>query len=194
MASRNSVRLSYLLVAVAVALAVTQPLAAQEPPRISLRGDGNVIVLSGANLTLSDEAIRTLIETNLPEALVGDAARHVMLVVDANDRYVSGKVTNVTVVSANGEDINGLRHFVIGDSTMAGSANVVVLRRDSLGSAGALPVVISLLGSKLAEGGSGNGVFGSGFSPAEVSAVSLKRFAPGALGTGTLVVSIVKLK
>jgi len=196
MASRNPARLSYLLVAGAVALAFTQPLAAQEPPRVVFRGDGHITVLNSANLTLSDEAIRALIETNLPDALFGDAARHVMLVVDANDRYVSGKVSNATVISANGEEINGLRHFVIGDSIMGGSANVVVLRRDSLGtSAGAaLPVVISLLGSRLSEGGSGNGVFGSGYGPAEVSAISLKRFAPGALGTGTLVVSIVKLK
>lgn len=196
MASRNLARLSYLLVAGAAALAFTQPLAAQEPPRIFFRGDGNITVLNGANLTLSDQVIRTLIETNLPDALIGDTPRHVMLVVDANDRYVSGKVSNATVISANGDDLNGLHHFVVGDSTVGGSANIVVIRRDGSDASpgAALPLAISLLGSKLSEGGSGNGVFGSGFSPGEVSAISLKRFAPGAFGTGMLIVSIVKLK
>ena len=104
MVSRPSVTLSRLLAAGAIALAFTQPLAAQNPPQVIFRGDGNVHVVSNMiTLTLSDAAIRSMIETNLPEALLGDSAHHVVLVVDANDNYVTGRVTNATVVSANGD-------------------------------------------------------------------------------------------
>jgi hypothetical protein len=197
MASRPVVHVSRLVAAGALALAFAQPLAAQNPPQVIVRGDGGAFnIISSANLTLSDAAVRSLIETNLPEALFGDSAKHIVLVVDANDHYVSGRVTNATVISANGEDGVGMRKIVIGDTLAAGAANVVVMRRDGSEAAagGVLPFAVSVFGSKLGEGTSTNGVFGSGVSLADVGSIGMRRYAPGALGAANIVVTVVKLK
>jgi hypothetical protein len=197
MASRPVVHVTRLVAAGALALAFTQPLAAQNPPQVIFRGDGGAFnIISSANLTLSDAAVRSLIETNLPEALLGDSAKHIVLVVDANDRYVSGKVTNAMVISANGDDGVGVHRIVIGDTIATGAANVVVMRRDGseAAAAGALPFAVSVLGAKLSEGSSANGVFGSGVSPADVGSIGMRRYAPGTLGSANMIVTVVKLK
>ena len=87
------------LIACGAVLAIAQPLSAQQPRVIIAGGQGaNVVTLS--SLALSDTAVRRLIETHLPDAFTDDAdAHHVLLVLDANGEYVSGKVSKATVVT-----------------------------------------------------------------------------------------------
>src|SRR5262245_1896414 len=96
-----SVRSSLRLVACAAALAFARPLAAQEPPRAIIRSGDNLSFGTTLTVTISDEVIRSLIQTQLPDELRQEEPRYIVLVVDANDQYVSGKGGKATVITGN---------------------------------------------------------------------------------------------
>src|SRR6185295_1437562 len=102
------------LIACGAVLAVAQPLRAQ---RVIVAGGQGANVVTLSSLALPDSAVRRLIETHLPDAFNDDAdAHHVLLVLDANGDYVSGKVSKATVVTPVIVNTNGESSFVVGDS------------------------------------------------------------------------------
>ncbi|MEP6492500.1 MAG: hypothetical protein ABJF01_07475 [bacterium] len=203
MSPRDVRRFAPYLAAVAcvAALGAARPLASQTPRVVVVGGDRTAITLSTV-LGISDDSIRSLIETHHPDALLNDGDAHsVTLVIDADGRYVSGKVTKATVVAATGDASNGLRTFVVGDSAVGvGNGLVVVRRRDSAGEPVRVSVAtsdeppVTVLFSKSGDGDPANGVFGSGYPKDDVAMVGLKRFAAGQFGSMPLVVTVVRLK
>jgi len=189
---------SLRLIACGAALALAQPLSAQETRVIISGGQGaNVVTLS--SLALADSAVRRLIETNLPDAFADNAdAYHVLLVLDANGEYVSGKASKATVVTPATISVNGDNAFVVGDSLGgAGEARVMVRRLDgatATTTTGTAPAVAFM--RRNSDGGidSHHGVMGSGYDMSEVSSVGLRHFAPGQLARGRVMVSVVRLK
>jgi len=187
--SRHSLR----LIVCGAALAIAQPLSAQETRVIVSGGQGaNVVTLS--TLALSDSAVRRLIQTHLPDAFTDDAdAYHVLLVLDANGEYVSGKASKATVVTPATITVNGDNSFVVGDSL--GGARVMVRRMDgSTTSTGAAPAVTFMRRDTDGAIDSHHGVMGSGYDMSEVSSVGLRHFTPGELARGRVMVSVVRLK
>lgn len=184
-----SVRSSLRLLACAAALAFTRPLAAQEP-RIIINSGDKMAFGSMLTVPISDDAIRSLISTHLPDELRQDDPRYVVLVLDANDQYVSGKGGKATVVTG-GADGNV---FVIGDSTGAGGPVIIRRTSSSTSSSSDSPPVNAVSAFSARIGGDGDGVFGSGYSMADISTIGVRKFAAGQLGTNTIVVSVVKLK
>jgi hypothetical protein len=189
MPHRIHVGSSFRLIACAAALVFTRPLAAQEPRVIINAGDK--IALSAMTVPISDDAIRSMIQLHLPEELQQSDPRHIVLVVDANNEYLSSRAGKATVITGEGTGST----FVIGDSTGA-SAGAVVIRRGAMtgSSDTAAAGTVTVLRTKIEGGDMASGVFGSGYSMAEVSSIGIRRFAAGQLGTGVLVVSVVKLK
>jgi hypothetical protein len=168
-------------------VALARPLTAQEP-RVFIKGGDKVAI--GGTSPISDEAIRSLIQAHMPEELQQTDARLVLLVVDANDEYVSGHASKATVITAE----PGSAAFVVADSAGGAAAGPIVIRRTTTGNSADGPgFVVSGLSSKM-EGAGGSGVFGSGYSLSEISAIGVRRFTAGQLGTSALVVSVVKLK
>lgn len=177
---------SLRFLACAAALAMTRPLAAQEPRVIISGGGDKVSFATLLTAPLSDEAIRAMILAHLPEELRQDEPRHIVLVVDANDQYVTSKATKAMVVSHD----SGSNVVVIGDTTGVGGP--VIIRRTTTNNSSDTPAAISVFSTKM--GDESGGVFGSGYSTSEVSVVGLRRYAAGQLGINTILVSVVKLK
>ena len=138
---------------------------------------------------LSDDVIRSLIQAHLPDELLQTDARHITLVVDTNDEYVTSKVTKATVISAEG---NGTS-FVYADTTGA-NVGPIIIRRASAGdgTGAASATAFSITTSRSDDGAAG--VFGTGYTMSEVASIGLRRYSAGQLGTSALVVSVVKLK
>jgi len=187
---------SLRLLACGAALALAQPLSAQETRVIISGGQGaNVVTLS--SLALADSAVRRLIETNLPDAFADNAdAYHVLLVLDANGEYVSGKASKATVVTPAAISVSGDNAFVVGDSLGgAGEVRLMVRRMDgAITSTRPTPAVTMM--RRDPDGGidSHHGVMGSGYDMSEVSSIGLRRFNPGQLARGSVIVSVVRLK
>jgi len=183
------------LIACGAVLAIAQPLSAQEQRIIIAGGQGaNVVTLS--NLALSDSAVRRLIETHLPDAFNDDAdAHHVLLVLDANGDYVSGKVSKATVVTPAIVSTNGESSFIVGDSLAgSGTARVMVRRLDGGAVVAGMPPGVSIM--RRADGGvdSRHGVMGSDYDMSEVSSVGLRHYPAGQLARGSVMVSVIRLK
>ena len=184
------------LMACAATLAFTRSLAAQQP-RIIVGGGHAGVVSTLMTVPISDSAVRRLIETNYPDVLQDDVdAHHVLLVVDANGEYVSGRVSRATVITPTAVSINGDSVFVGGDSIGGSVARVIVRRVDS---DGLRPAPLNLGGvtvlrANAAGGDPPGGMLGSGYPISDVSAFGLKRFAGGELGRTAIIVSVIKLK
>jgi len=177
---------SLRFVACAAALVLARPLAAQEP-RVIINGGDKIAFGTTLTTPISDETIRSLIAAHLPEELRQDEPRYVMLVIDANDQYVSSKAGKASVITG---DVGG-NVIVVGDSTGAGAP--VVIRRTTTGSSDASAASgVSFFQTKI--GDESGGVFGSGYSMSEVSSVGLRRFTTGQLGTSAIMVTVIKLK
>jgi len=180
---------SLRLVACAAALAFTRPLAAQEPPRVIVSGNGNGVAFATAMTSpVSDEVIRSLIQAHLPDELQQTDPRHITLVVDANDQYVTSKVTKATVVTSEGAGVR----FVYGDTTGA-NVGPVVIRRTGVGdSTAATATGFSVMTSRSDDGLSG--VFGTGYSMVDIASIGMRRYTAGQLGTAAIIVTVLKLK
>jgi hypothetical protein len=184
------------LAAFGAALAFALPISAQQP-RVIVGGGHVGVVSTLMTVPISDSAVRRLIESNYPDVLQDDVdAHHVLLVIDANGEYVSGRVSRAAVVTPAAVSINGDSVFVGGDSIGGSVARVVVRRVDS---DGLLTVPLSVGGVTVlrASGAGGDppgGLLGSGYPLSEVSAFGLKRFAAGELGRTAIIVSVIKLK
>jgi hypothetical protein len=187
MTHRVSLGSSLRFIACAGALAFSAPLAAQEP-KVIVSGGGHV-VFNGAS-PISDETIRTLIQAHAPEVLQSDSAHAVVLVVDANDQYVSCKVSKATVVAHVGDGTS----IGFGESTGSGAGNIIIRRTSTSNDAGTAAPSASFFQMKTDGSDSPDGIFGSGYSMADISSIGMRRFTPGQLGTSTLIVSVVKLK
>ncbi|HTE47136.1 MAG TPA: hypothetical protein VK636_17945, partial [Gemmatimonadaceae bacterium] len=137
MTSRSSRRIASCViagvasVASVATLALSQPVGAQEPRVVIVGGDRAATTLNTL-VHISDDSLKALIETHLPDALFDDGdAHHVVLVLDADGRYVDGKVTKATVVTPTADGAGEIRTFVVGDTAMrAGSGPIVIRRRD----------------------------------------------------------------
>jgi hypothetical protein len=184
------------LIVCGAVLAIAQPLSAQQSRVIIAGGQGaNVVTLS--SLALSDTAVRRLIETHFPDAFSDDAdAHHVLLVLDANGEYVSGKVSKATVVTPATVNVNGENSFVVGDSLGGpGVARVMVRRLDGgVVSTGTPPAVTIMRRNADSGVDSQHGVMGSDYDMSEVSSVGFRHFAAGQLARGMVMVSVVRLK
>jgi hypothetical protein len=172
--------------ACAAVLVLARPLAAQEP-RVIING-GDKIAFGGTFTTpISDETIRSLIASHLPEELKQDEPRSVVLVIDANDQYVSSKASKATVITG---DVGG-SVIMVGDSTGVGGP--VIIRRTTSGNPDASAATgVSFFQTKT--GDESSGVFGSGYTMSEISTVGMRRYAAGQLGTSAMMVMVVKLK
>ena len=190
MTHRISLGSSLRLIACAGAFALSAPLAAQEPRVVVTGGGGNVVFGNGTS-PISDETIRALILAHAPEVVQSDSAHSVTLVIDANDQYVSSKVGKATVIAR----LDGNNTVALGDSTGSGAGGVVIRRTSTSANAdaGAAP---SASFFKMSTDGaeSPDGVFGTGYSMADISSIGMRRFTPGQLGLSTIIVSVVKLK
>jgi hypothetical protein len=182
-------------IACGAVLAIAQPLSAQQRVIIAGGQGANVVTLS--NLALPDSAVRRLIETHLPDAFNDDAdAHHVLLVLDANGEYVSGKVSKATVVTPAIVNTNGESSFVVGDSLGGpGAARVMVRRLDGVTTSTGVAPAVSFM-RRNSDGGvdSQHGVMGSDYDMSEVSSVGLRHYTPGQLARGTVMVSVIRLK
>jgi hypothetical protein len=166
----------------------TRPLAAQDPPRVIISGSGSGLAFATVMTSpVSDDVIRSLIQAHLPDELQQTDPRHITLVVDANDQYVTSKVTRATVVTGEG---NGVR-FIYGDTTGA-NVGPGVIRRTSNGDSTAAGTAFSITTSRSDDGLSG--VFGTGYSMIDIASIGMRRFTAGQLGTAAIIVSVVKLK
>lgn len=203
MAPRSALRFAFSLLACGALLALTRPLTAQG---VIVNTTSRAAVAMGGNLPLSDDAVRAMVQAHFPEALDSDAdAPHaVLLVVDANGEYVSGKASKATVVTPNAEGENGMRTFVIRDSSGAAGevtvngASVMVRREGAVAAAGTVGSVNGAGGvfviSRSGDGEPANGILGSGYTMADVASIGFKRFTAGQLGNAVVVVSVLKLK
>jgi hypothetical protein len=172
-----------------LALAFTRPLVAQDPPRVIVAGNGGGFAFATvATSPVSDDVIRSLIQAHHADDLLEAEPRHITLVVDANDQFVTSKVSKATVITSDGV---GTR-FVYGDSTAANAGPLIIRRRTNGDSAVAGGTAFSITASRSDDGSSG--VFGTGYSMTDVATISMRRFAAGQLGTGAVVVSVLKLK
>lgn len=188
-------RLKLSLIAVGAVLAVAQPLSAQQRVIIASGHGANVVTLS--SLALPDSAVRQLIETHFPDAFTDDAdAHHVLLVLDANGEYVSGKVSKATVVTPTIINTNGENTFIAGDSLGgSGAARVVVRKIDGVTtSMGSAPAVAIMRRSTDGVIDSAHGIMGSDYDMSEVSSIGYRHFTPGQLARGAVMVSVLRLK
>jgi len=183
------------LIACGAVLAIAQPLSAQQRVIVAGGQGANVVTLS--SLALADSAVRRLIETHLPDAFNDDAdAHHVLLVLDANGEYVSGKVSKATVVTPVIVNTNGESSFVVGDSLgEPGAARVMVRRLDGGAVVAGMPPGVSIM-RRNTDGGidSHHGVMGSDYDMSEVSSVGIRHYTPGQLARGSVMVSVIRLK
>jgi hypothetical protein len=181
---------SLRLLAGAMALAFTRQLAAQEPPpRVIISGSGNGAAFATMMTSpISDDVIRSLIQAHLPDELQQTDPQHIALVVDANDQYVSSKVTKATVVTGEGAGI----HFVYGDTAGANVGPIVIRRTSSGDSTRAAGTAFSIMTSRSDEPSSG--VFGTGYSMTDIASLGIRRFTAGQLGNAAIIVTVVKLK
>jgi hypothetical protein len=194
MAHRSLFRITPCLAA-ALALAVVAHPAAAQDSHVIIGGGDRVVINSNAALAISDDVLRKLIETHLPDALLNDGAdaHHVSITIDANDQYVSGKVTKASARVATGSVINGVGTFVIGDST-GDHPNIVTIRRSADGTAAAGPASVSVFHSGVEAGEIHMGAFGSDHDMADVASIGFRRFAAGSFSATPLVVTVIKLK
>lgn len=177
---------SLRFVACAAALVLARTLAAQEP-RVIINGGDKIAFGTTFTAPISDETIRSLITAHLPEELRQDEPRSVVLVIDANDQYVSSKAAKATVITG---EVGGSA-IVVGDSTGAGAP--VIIRRTTSGNADASTASgVSFFQTKI--GDESGGVFGSGYAMSEISTVGMRRYTAGQLGTSAMMVVVVKLK
>jgi hypothetical protein len=135
MTHRNTLRTTVFRAVGVASLAVlgtvtlTHSVAAQQT-RVVIAGSDQAANTITALLHISDDSIRSMIETHHPEALLNDGnAHHVLLVLDADGRYVRGSVTNATVVASTDEAGTGFRTFVVGDTAATVGSGTVVIRR-----------------------------------------------------------------
>jgi hypothetical protein len=159
-------------------------------------GSGVVAIHSG--ITISDEAARALVERNLPNVLLAGAEENqVILVVDANGQYVTGKAAKATVIRRTSSDDGQPQVISLRDSTGAG-ASVMVRRMDGatqVSSAGG-GVAVFTTQSGVAMGGMGSamGVMGMGISPADIDTMGTKNIPAGQWRDEALIVTVIKLK
>jgi hypothetical protein len=204
MAHRNSIRIATSVLACGVALAALAPVVSGQGVIVST--SPKVSIGSSGNLPISDNTVRSMIDLHFPEALTSDAdaPQMVMLVIDANNEFVSGKARTAimaNVLSAGGEGSNGVRTFVIGDSAAAAGAVTIgpasiMIRRDTAGAvalSSAAGPVFSVIRARTGEGEVG-GVMGSDYNLSDISSINLRRFPAGQLGTSAVIVSVLKLK
>jgi hypothetical protein len=184
MPHRIHVGRSLRVLACAGALVFTRSLVAQEPRVVITNGSGFAFGMT--TIPISDDALKTMIQAHLPEELQQSDARHIVIVVDANGQYVSSKAGKATVVTHEGNSGS----FVIGDSTGANAGAVVIRRNGSAANEG----TVTAFQSKIESSDLGGGILGTGYTMADVAAIGMRRFNAGELGTGLLVVSVVKLK
>jgi hypothetical protein len=186
---------SYLCVAAfGATLALSRPLAAQQP-RIIVGGGHAGVISTLMTVPISDSAVRKLIETNYPDVLQDDVdAHHVLLVVDANGEYVSGRVSRAAVITPGAVSVNGDSVFIGGDAVAGSGARVVIRRVDS---DAVVPLSVGGVTVIRANGQGGDppgGLLGSGYALSDVSSFGLKRFAAGEFGRTAVLVSVIKLK
>lgn len=177
---------SLRFVACAAALVLARPLAAQEP-RVIITGGDKLAFATTFTTPISDETIRSLIAAHLPEELRQDDPRSIVLVIDANDQYVSSKAGKATVING---DVGGTA-IVVGDSA-GGNAPVIIRRTTSGNSDAPAASGVSFFSTKI--GDESAGVFGSGYTMSEISTIGMRRFTAGQLGTSAMMVMVVKLK
>lgn len=175
------------------ALAYGRAAQAQEPRVVSISGGGGTFAFVGTSMPVSDDAVRSMISAHVPEALdAGTEPRAVLLVVDANGEFVTGKLQKVTSV-VTGDTLEGLRTFTVGDSAAAGRVSVLLRREGGVVSAasnGAAPAVFVMSRSN-----DGEGAFGSGYRAEDVAYTAMKRYSAGQIANSTpLMVTVVKLK
>jgi hypothetical protein len=221
MSNRSPLHFAVRFAACSAALVFARQLTAQEPRAVVIGGHGVATTIAGT-LPISDNAVRTLIDTHFPEALRSeDGVQHVTIVIDAYDQYVTGKVAKATLITASSDD-NGVHAFVVGDTTIAGSGGRIMVRRvepgagplvvldstmsgvsgrvvvrrigDGDGAVVVGPAAAGVLRERLEDGANLGGVFGSGYGVAEIASIGLKRFSAGQLGAGQLMVSVIRLK
>jgi len=183
------------LMALGAALTFTRPLTAQQP-RIIVSGGHAGVVSALTTAPISESAVRKLVEEYYPDVLQDDVdAHHVLLVVDANGEYVSGRVTKAMVITPAIIHANGDSAFFGSDSVGGSAARVVIRRVDS--GASVLPLSVGGVTVMRAHGDGGDppgGLLGSGYAPSDVSSVGMKRFAAGEFGRTAVIVSVIKLK
>ena len=190
------------LVILGATLAFVRPLSGQQP-RIIVGGGHPAVVTRLTSLPISDNAVRKLIETNYPDVLQDDVdAHHVLLVIDADGEYVSGRVSRAAVITPGAVTVNGDSILIGGDAVAGPGARVVIRRVDSdamvrVDSGAVVPLSVGGVTVLRANGNGGDspgGLLGSGYMLSDVSSFGLKRFAAGELGRTALLVSVIKLK
>lgn len=188
MRSRPSLVLSAAFGIAALSLA---SVARAQVVTFSSGGGAAGIMTHSGSVTLSDDAIRGMLNAHESAVLQPNAENnYVVLVVDANDQYVSSRASKMNVITNDGA---GPHVFAVGDSS---AARVVVRTSNVDGSAapGAAAGAVIMTRSVDHADGHENDVMGTGINMADVGSFGLKHFAAGEIATGQLMVSVIKLK
>jgi hypothetical protein len=154
-------------------------------------GSGGVMTHAGA-VTLPDDVLRGMLTLHENAVLQPNAENnYVVLVIDANDQYVSSRSSKMKIVSADAGE--GMHTFTSGDS---GAVKVLVRSlTDGVAAASANPGTVMI--SRSSDGGDGghaNGVMGTGVNMGDVAGLGMKRYDAGTIAPGQIMVSIIKLK
>src|SRR4051794_5950761 len=179
-----------LLPAVAARAAAAQDVVILRPTTGSIAAIGAGALVQVA-MPLSDDAIRSIVEKYEPGILSDDAEVNVMtIVVDNANNYVKSSTRAAKVLHAEPGQIVAIRSDSAGGAIVVRpTGEVTAPEASAIGSAVAITTFKRLEGS-----GDSFGVAGTGYERDEVAAISTKRFAPGTLAKGQLIVTVVRLK
>jgi hypothetical protein len=175
---------------VAALVAAPRMATAQEP--VVWSSGGGTIRQTLSSASMPDSLVRELIRAHVGDALLDDAdGHHVVLVVDANNQYLSSKVSKMAVISRS--SVGDTAIFLPGGEA-AGGRMGVMLRRVGVGELADGGSSVVFMRSATGEGSGEGGFMGTGYALADIGSFTMKRYAAGDLSKGLLTVSIAKLR